>query len=107
VAAVRQKMRALADRRQPEARDVFDLHVLAAFVDAQAPAGGLPAATIEEARARLYEIDYPDYRDKVVAFLAPDHQAAHDRPEVWDEIRLGVVELLDRWHGRTGGGGRA
>jgi len=96
-AAVQQKLRALARRRQPEARDVFDLYVLRAHLDADAGAAiaVLPPDLLQRAGERVFEIEYDDYRDKVVAFLPPDERAHHESPDVWDEMRLSVVALAE------------
>ncbi len=96
-AAVRQKLGALAGRKQPEARDVFDLYLLSAYVGADEgdPAAELPSRTLERAHERVYEIEYDDYRDKVVAFLSPDERPHHDSAEMWDEMRLVVVSLIE------------
>jgi hypothetical protein len=98
VAAARQKLRALAGRSKPEARDVFDLYILHTHLDPKVddPTSGLSRGTLERARERTYDIEYGEYRDKVVTFLKPDEQAHHDRPEMWDEIRLLVVSLIER-----------
>jgi hypothetical protein len=97
VAAVRQKLGALAGRRQPEARDVFDLYVLRAHLGADEgdPVADLPSGTLNQVRDRVFEIEYDDYRDKVVAFLPPDERAHHDSAEIWDEMRLVVVSLME------------
>jgi predicted nucleotidyltransferase component of viral defense system len=94
-AAAQQKLGALAGRKRPEARDVFDLYLLSAFVGDTEPTAGLSADTLEQARERIYEIDYDDYRDKVVAFLAPEERLHHDSVEMWDEMRLVVVSLIE------------
>jgi hypothetical protein len=97
-AAARQKLRALAGRSKPEARDVFDLYLLHTRLDpaSDRPASGLSRATLERARERTYDIEYEDYRDKVVAFLSLDERTQHDSRAVWDEMRLVVVSLIER-----------
>jgi hypothetical protein len=69
--------------------------LLSAFVGDTEPTAGLSADTLEQARERIYEIDYDDYRDKVVAFLAPEERLHHDSVEMWDEMRLVVVSLIE------------
>jgi hypothetical protein len=98
LAAARQKLGALAGRSAPQARDVFDLYVLHTHLDPdeEDPASTMARPTLERARERTYDIEYEDYRDKVVAFLAPDERSHHDSPAVWDEMRLVVVSLIER-----------
>lgn len=96
-AAVRQKLGALAGRRRPEARDVFDLYVLRAYIDTDEsdPIAHLSSDTLDQARERLFEIEYEDYRDKVVEFLPPEERAHHESEEMWDEMRLVVVAFME------------
>ncbi len=97
-AAIRQKVRALASRRQVEARDIFDLYTLSTRTEANDPEEWNPIenAHLVQARERLFLVSYSDYRDKVIPFLAPEDQESHDSETFWDEIRLRVEELLAR-----------
>ena len=97
-AAVRQKVRALRGRREPQARDVFDLHLLIPHVEplAESVLGAFPAKELEDARGRVFDLGFDAFRDQVVAYLGPQDRAFHLNSEVWDEIRLGVVALLER-----------
>ncbi len=97
IAAARQKLRALAGRTKPQARDVFDLHVLSAQLDPDHDdiRTGLPHAAVEKAIERVYDIEYEDYRDQVVGFLSADESTQYDSLSVWDEIRLIVVALIE------------
>ncbi len=93
-AALAQKIEALAGRKEPQARDVFDLHLLIPQVEQR-----LNAARI---RARLplalengLDISYDDYRAQVVAFLEPEHQDALGSRQHWDHIQTTVVQYLE------------
>lgn len=97
--AARQKIRALFARRQPEARDVFDLYMLSSqrgVVSADL-SKGFSQSDLRGARDRIYEIEYPQYRDTVVSFLDPEEQAAYESREMWDEMRLRVASLIELW----------
>jgi len=96
-AAIRQKIKALAARAEPQARDIFDLYVLRGQPEAANPSGwGLEARVIRGARERVLSITYRQYQDTVVAFLHPDDRPLYDSPSVWDEIRLTVVALIEQ-----------
>jgi predicted nucleotidyltransferase component of viral defense system len=96
-AAIRQKIKALAARAEPQARDIFDLHVLRGQPAAATPSGwGLEARLIRRARERALSITYRQYQDTVVAFLHPDDRPLYDSPSVWEEIRLPVVALFEQ-----------
>jgi len=97
-AAVRQKLQALASRPQAAARDVFDLYVLSSQpgVADMDLAREVAREQIEQALERTYSIDYRRYHDTVVSFLEPADQAAYDHREMWDQIRLVAVSLIER-----------
>lgn len=94
-AAARQKLGALLGRPRPQARDVFDLWVLGPWLGNRHPGAGLAPADLEQARDRILSIDFDEYRDAVVAYLGGDDQLAHGSREVWDEIRLQVLALIE------------
>ena len=78
VPAAKQKIRALIARREPQARDVFDLYTLSSQPEVS-PANlraGFSERELRQARDRIYEIEYVQYRDTVVSFLAADDRVA-------------------------------
>ncbi len=89
-----QKVKALLGRRHTEARDIFDLFILSS----RPPISLAPQFTAAElalARERVLAVEYDQYRDTVVAFLAAEDQRTYDSPRTWDEIRLRVEGILD------------
>lgn len=98
-AALRQKLRALAGRALPQARDVFDLWVLTggdtAAVDIAAVRAGLQTAELEEAARRTWDIGFEQFRDQVVEFLPHQEQQALDRRDEWERRQLCVAELIE------------
>lgn len=96
-AAACQKIKALVSRQRPEARDVFDLYVLSSRSDVLSAeiSGGLSARELREAHDRTCAMDYERYRDTVVGFLGPEDQKLYDSKEMWDQIRLVVLSLIE------------
>lgn len=93
-AALRQKIRALAERSQTEPRDVFDLDLLfGRFPGALVP-GEVDTVTLDRAVAAAYGIDYRAFEDLVVDYLEPEFVEIYRRPEVWDEMVLKVTDAL-------------
>jgi hypothetical protein len=93
-AAIRQKVRALGQRRQTEPRDVFDLDLLLSrYPDAVRP-GVLPAPEIEAALDALFGVGYDAYHELVVAFLEDEHVGIYGREEVWTDMVLNVAGAL-------------
>jgi len=95
-AALRQKIGALANRRELQARDVFDLHHLIAGGAGVEAAHTRDAHDIERARANALAIDFATFKSQVLAFLPPEDQGHYDSPALWDTLVLEVVEFLHR-----------
>jgi predicted nucleotidyltransferase component of viral defense system len=92
--AFRQKVGALAGRRETQARDVFDLHHLRAAGGAAGAVAQLDPRIVERATANALTVDFGMFKGQVLAYLPPEDQAHYDSSEVWDTIVLEVVEAL-------------
>ncbi|NJD19755.1 MAG: nucleotidyl transferase AbiEii/AbiGii toxin family protein [Gemmatimonadetes bacterium] len=107
-AAVRQKIQALAGRREAQARDVFDLSVLVRSAPAvphlEFLAQASPADQLEEAHARALTISYEEYRGQVTEFLDEPERAARSTEAAWDDMRLRVAALMEAILARAGHG---
>jgi predicted nucleotidyltransferase component of viral defense system len=93
-AAFAQKISALALRTETQARDIFDLKLLA---DAGAAAAPLRKAQLEQlprAIANAMSIGFADFVGQVVAFLEPEHQADFDNRASWEALQEQVVDTL-------------
>jgi len=95
-AALRQKIGALAGRRETQARDVFDAHHLLGSGAADIAALGIDERLAERASTHAMAIDFVTFKSQVLAFLEPDDQARFDSPSAWDAI---VLELADALRG--------
>jgi hypothetical protein len=94
-AAIRQKIRALAQRSESEPRDVFDLDLLfGQHPDALAPESVAPEL-LKKAADAVLSIPYEAYRELVVEFVEEDFVEIYGRPEVWTDMALGVVDRLE------------
>lgn len=96
--AFRQKLGALAGRREIQARDVFDLHHLIAIGAGVRAIDDVGRRIARQASANALTIDFATFKSQVLAYLHPDEQARYDSAPVWETIVLEVVEAL-------GGGG--
>jgi hypothetical protein len=102
-AAIEQKIEALCTRTIIQARDVFDLYTLSPHYR-RSEAGVLPVegARLDKARDNVFEIDFAQFRDTVVAYLSHEDRAVYDNEAAWDEIRMRVSDFigeLERVHG--------
>ncbi len=98
-AAVRQKVLALAGRQFVQARDVYDLNVLApsgqALEAVRFLAHTVDDEILQRAHDRALEISYDEYRGQVVEFLPESVRADHELNMVWDEMRLTAATLVE------------
>src|SRR5450759_3745275 len=95
-AAIRQKIRALAQRSQAEPRDVFDLDPLFATHGDEIRVGDVDQATLTGAIDAVLGVPYEAYEDLVVQYLEDEFVPIYGRPEVWTDMTLGVAERLER-----------
>lgn len=95
--ALAQKIKALVERRQTEARDIFDLHLLGSrLLKDNEYFNQLSPAELQAVKNRVYSVDYEQYRDQVVSYLALDDQAHYSSRPIWDEIRLNVISFVEQ-----------
>lgn len=95
-AALEQKLRALAGRTEPQARDVFDLHLLLARADdATLAAAGEHVPELNKALENAISISFDDYQSKVVAYLDPAQAALYSGREQWDAVQDAVVTRIE------------
>jgi predicted nucleotidyltransferase component of viral defense system len=94
--AIFQKIHALSDRSEPQARDVFDLNHLFAR-----PSTLAQELSIEQKRwlARAIDhamgISFDEYSSQVVAFLDPSQRELFEGRSSWNAIQTAVVERLE------------
>ncbi len=96
VAALRQKVGALAGRAHTQARDVFDVHHLLVTAAGAGPLEGLEERVLARASANALSVDFGMFKSQVLAFLPPEDQMRFDAPAVWDSMVLEVVDALGR-----------
>jgi len=92
--AARHKVEALCFRKTPQARDVFDLHLLLSSgvdIGEVARQVDVPAADLQ---ARVMDITHEQFAGQVLAFLHPDDQACYADSRTWDAMVLAVAEAL-------------
>jgi hypothetical protein len=93
-AALRQKVGALAGRRETQARDVFDVHLLLAGGATLAAASDLDRDLLDRACVNAMAIDFGMFKSQVLACLEPDDQPQYDSSSAWDTVVLEVADTL-------------
>lgn len=98
-AAIRQKIEALGGRREAQARDVFDIHVLMPDARTEALLAFLARALrrerLAEAHARALALSYSEYQGQVFEFLGDAARSHYTTEGMWDEMRLRVAGLIE------------
>jgi hypothetical protein len=93
-AAIAQKIEALANRAEPQVRDVFDLGLLFARegpVELDDEHRGWLDAAIDRAMG----LSFDAYVSKVVAYLDPEQAAPYEGRAAWDALQEQVVTRLE------------
>jgi predicted nucleotidyltransferase component of viral defense system len=94
--AVAQKIGALAGRAVLQARDVFDLYLLSSQAKpVEANQNKLSRHALNQAKERISEISFGEYKSAVVSYLSFEDQAYYGKKEVWEEIELKAVSFLE------------
>lgn len=93
-AAIEQKIEALSQRAETQARDVFDLDLLLRQYPEIVTKLTIPAAQVRAAIERATELPFRAFRSQVVAFLDPEVAEIFDNEQAWDQIQSNVVEKL-------------
>jgi predicted nucleotidyltransferase component of viral defense system len=88
-----QKVRALEDRNETQARDVFDLDLLLRQEDLER--GTLPDAILAGAIERALALPFGAFRDQVLPFLEADVAELYASVERWDQMKLYVADKLE------------
>lgn len=98
VAAIGQKIQTLAERSILEARDIFDLFVLSSQYEGpeREPMQVRPAS-LKTALDNIFRVEFPQFRDTVVAYLEVDDQEVYSSAAVWDEIKLKTASFLEEF----------
>jgi len=93
-AAIEQKVTALAERSETQARDVFDLELLLRRHRDAIPPGDIEPQILEVAVERTLELPFEAFRDQVVRFLDPEVADLYDDQSAWEQMQAFVAERL-------------
>jgi predicted nucleotidyltransferase component of viral defense system len=92
--ACAQKVIALATRRQIQARDVFDLHLLLTSGVDSVVIFDKAAKYIDKAKDNIWAVSYDMFKSQVVSYLHPDYQAQYSSSDLWDSMILTIANAL-------------
>jgi len=94
--AVLQKIVALAKRPTTQARDVFDLHILAlgGYTKNLTPNVEVPAEVIEIALNNTLSLGWEEFRGQVLEFLEAPYVETYNQKRHWQELQKKTVLFL-------------
>ena len=96
--AVQQKIHALAQRTVLQARDIFDLFLLSSqYEESKRSKIEVSRTILKTAHDNIFLVEFPRFRDTVVAYLEAEDQKAYSSPAVWDEIKLKTAHFLEEF----------
>ena len=90
-----QKVIALATRRQIQARDIFDLHLLLTSGVDTSVVYDKAAKYIDKAKDNIWTVSYDMFKSQVVSFLHPDYQTQYSSSDLWDSMILKLANAFE------------
>ncbi len=93
-AAFAQKVAALAQRSQTQARDVFDLNLLLDSGAGASPATGDTISLIPRAMENALAVGYDAFAGQVLAYFEPEYQDHYRPRRVWERLQERVINAL-------------
>jgi predicted nucleotidyltransferase component of viral defense system len=95
-AAIQQKIHALSERLEPQARDVFDLNLLFSRPDAAAIVlSAKEKRWLAQATEHAMSISFDEYTGQVVDFLDPEQKEIFAQRASFNAMQSAVVERLE------------
>jgi len=95
IAALQQKIKALASRSQIQARDIFDIYMLLATQGKIMTSDSKIHDFFAKAQENALAVSFQDYKSQVVSYLPVEYQTQYDSQTVWDNILLAVINILE------------
>jgi len=94
----KQKLSALMQRSIPQARDIFDLYMLSTQINIAEFKNkkNLNSNELINVIERVDQINYKIYKDTVVSYLDIEDQQTYNSSQIWDQIRLDVLNLVEK-----------
>lgn len=92
--AFNQKIDALINRKEPQARDVFDLEFLSQR-EAKGSAVKMDKDSLIKASEITLSVSYDQFLSQVVSYLLPEYHEYYRSRKAWDRIQENVIRTLE------------
>lgn len=94
--AIIQKIEALSTRVIVQARDIFDLYILASYYKpSEKQQIKMDKTKFKKAYENVFAVSFEQFRDTVTSYLAADDQSVYSAASLWDEIKLNVAAFIE------------
>ncbi|MCM8830338.1 MAG: nucleotidyl transferase AbiEii/AbiGii toxin family protein [Candidatus Omnitrophica bacterium] len=91
-----QKIVAVSSKKIPQARDIFDMYLLITIGTNTSPVlKMLDKSILSKAKNNIFSINYDVFKSQVISYLSPDDRRIYDSENVWDTIRLKIIEVIE------------
>ncbi|MGB8951673.1 MAG: nucleotidyl transferase AbiEii/AbiGii toxin family protein [Candidatus Aminicenantales bacterium] len=94
--AFKQKIDAIISRSETQARDIFDVYLLLTSQLEKIPNLKRHTVDLNQARENILSTSFAAFKSQVLSYLELDIQKQYNSADGWDDIRLKVVEALER-----------
>lgn len=94
-AACVQKIAALANRNQTQARDIFDIYLLLTSHIKQIDLSKETCTYYIKAQEQLSHLSFSDYESQVVSYLSVDYQKHYGTKKIWQDIVTKVRQFME------------
>ena len=94
--AFQQKISALISRSETQARDIFDLYLLLASRLEKTPDFQSFGRYLPKAKENVLSTNFAAFKSQVISYLEPEAQHQYDSEDVWDSMRLKVIEAIEK-----------
>lgn len=92
--AIVQKLEALLGRKATQARDIFDLALLAQKTP---PTFRLKGFDLRNLQQHVVSLSYTHYQSQVIAYLDPEEAPLYESEAAWQQVQTEVLQQLKRW----------
>lgn len=94
-AALEQKIHALSNRTQTQARDVFDINHLLNCGTVLSSSFDSTRMNISDLQKNALSLSFNDFKGQVLAYLPQDIVTLYDSEDAWKAMVLKVIELVE------------
>lgn len=93
--AMSQKLHALANRTETQARDIFDIFLLQQQGAKMQKSELITDQLLKNAANNIMNIPFPVFKAQVVAYLLDDYKEQYNSTDIWQHIQLVIMDKIE------------